>query len=367
MNASFDLPLAVPPRLLSVNLLHGCNLSCRFCSESSGPKHLRTAAQLPGRLGLESLATEQVYAILNQAAACGIQWIVFVGGEPTLRDDLPKLVRRATELGIKAGIITNGYRLASHPALASSLAAAGIHVVTFSWYGSTDAAASRVTGHARFRQRSLRGAEAVAAAGVRVAFNVVLTRENAAGFLDGSAWRDVERFAPAYVFLSPLMPAGRAGDPGDGSFSDGCSDLVLSPREYLDVYAQVRRRWESGAAAYPVRMPQAYVPLSEDARAYAKNLGTPLLQDRDAVSCRTTCGTKPEIRWDGRLNACCYFPYSERLTIGNVFESGLRPLLEATGERVRSVVGEAFTCPSYPDQIDGFGLGCPYRSALGDI
>jgi MoaA/NifB/PqqE/SkfB family radical SAM enzyme len=64
-------------------------------------------------------------SILDRLWALGIPHIVFTGGEPTLRDDLPELIAHAESLGQIAGLNTNGRRLAS-PEFLRSLIEAGL-------------------------------------------------------------------------------------------------------------------------------------------------------------------------------------------------------------------------------------------------
>jgi hypothetical protein len=50
--------------------------------------------------------------ILQKAWDAGIPHVIFTGGEPTLRDDLPDMIRIAEELGQVSGLLTDGLRLA---------------------------------------------------------------------------------------------------------------------------------------------------------------------------------------------------------------------------------------------------------------
>lgn len=59
------------------------------------------------------LLTEEWQIILKKAWDAGIPHVVFTGGEPTLRPDLPELVRYAEDLGMVTGLITGGERLSS--------------------------------------------------------------------------------------------------------------------------------------------------------------------------------------------------------------------------------------------------------------
>lgn len=57
------------------------------------------------------LAKEEWQSVLKKAWEAGIPQVIFTGGEPTLRPDLAELVAYAEELGMVAGLITNGQRL----------------------------------------------------------------------------------------------------------------------------------------------------------------------------------------------------------------------------------------------------------------
>jgi len=58
------------------------------------------------------LTTEEWTAILYKAFEAGIPHIVFTGGEPTLREDLPELILKAEELGLVTGLLSDGIKLA---------------------------------------------------------------------------------------------------------------------------------------------------------------------------------------------------------------------------------------------------------------
>ena len=57
------------------------------------------------------LTTAEWKSIIDKAWAAGIPHIVFTGGEPTLRDDLPELIAHAEKNGQITGLITNGLKL----------------------------------------------------------------------------------------------------------------------------------------------------------------------------------------------------------------------------------------------------------------
>ncbi len=57
------------------------------------------------------LTTQEWTAVLAKAWEIGIPHIIFTGGEPTLRDDLPELIQQAENLGQVSGLLTDGMKL----------------------------------------------------------------------------------------------------------------------------------------------------------------------------------------------------------------------------------------------------------------
>jgi len=62
------------------------------------------------RVGRE-LLTEEWKTIMEKAWNAGVPHIIFTGGEPTLRPDLPELIAHGEKLGQVTGVLTDGYRL----------------------------------------------------------------------------------------------------------------------------------------------------------------------------------------------------------------------------------------------------------------
>jgi len=75
------------------------------------------------------LETDEWKSILGQAWSAGIPHVVFTGGEPTTRADLPQLVRHAENLGQVCGVVTVGERLADGARLDRLLRAGVDHLL----------------------------------------------------------------------------------------------------------------------------------------------------------------------------------------------------------------------------------------------
>lgn len=105
-----------------------CNLRCRYCFADGG-----SAEPDPDPETLRA-------AIRRIAEGCGGPLLQFSGGEPTLRDDLPELVRYAKEAGCSyTQVNTNGIRLAREPDYARRLTEAGLDIVFLQFDGTDDA------------------------------------------------------------------------------------------------------------------------------------------------------------------------------------------------------------------------------------
>jgi organic radical activating enzyme len=59
------------------------------------------------------LTTEEWKAVLQKTFDAGIPHVIFTGGEPTLREDLPELIDTCEDLGIVCGLLTDGLKFSS--------------------------------------------------------------------------------------------------------------------------------------------------------------------------------------------------------------------------------------------------------------
>jgi len=79
------------------NMTRRCNLKCIHCYSSS--------RNIPYR---DEMTTEEGKALIADLAAFGSPVILFSGGEPLIRRDLPELAQYAVDRGMRAVISTNG-------------------------------------------------------------------------------------------------------------------------------------------------------------------------------------------------------------------------------------------------------------------
>ena len=157
-----------PERLREVwlHVSDRCNLACRHCLVSSGPR------------GREGAPSDELAGILRQAHALGADTFYFTGGEPFLRDDMPALLREVTcTYRATAVVLTNGTLIDEE--LATELAALPrdrLHLQV-SLDGSCAERNDAVRSPGSF-DRAVRGIEAARAAGLNVTVASVVLRRN---------------------------------------------------------------------------------------------------------------------------------------------------------------------------------------------
>ena len=79
------------------NVTRRCNLKCIHCYAHAKDKAFKN-----------ELSTDEGKALLDDLAQFGVPVILFSGGEPFVREDLPELARYAVERGMRAVVSTNG-------------------------------------------------------------------------------------------------------------------------------------------------------------------------------------------------------------------------------------------------------------------
>lgn len=91
--------LDYPGKVACTVFLQGCNFRCPFCHNSD----------LLGAAGPEGITQEALLAFLKKRQGL-LDAVCITGGEPTLQNDLPQLIREIKELGYLVKLDTNGTR-----------------------------------------------------------------------------------------------------------------------------------------------------------------------------------------------------------------------------------------------------------------
>lgn len=114
ITAPFSTRPSAPYRM-DLALTYRCNNDCAHCYNARPRDFME-------------ISTSTWKDILDKLWALGIPHVVFTGGEPTLRDDLPELIAHAERNGQITGLNTNARRLSNKGFLQSLIAAGLDHV-----------------------------------------------------------------------------------------------------------------------------------------------------------------------------------------------------------------------------------------------
>jgi tetratricopeptide (TPR) repeat protein len=147
---------------------YACNAKCPFCFNPPD-----ASAELERGLPFGELA-RRMYAGYAQ----GYRAIKFIGGEVTIREDLPKILALARRVGFRSiQITTNGIRLADR-AYAAKLVGLGADSFRFSIHGHTPALHDRLVGVPGAFEKVTAAVGHLKALGARLGINYVLNKIN---------------------------------------------------------------------------------------------------------------------------------------------------------------------------------------------
>jgi 12,18-didecarboxysiroheme deacetylase len=312
------------------NVTRRCNLRCVHCYA-----HAKEEA------GVDELTTEQGRVLLDDLAAFGVPVVLFSGGEPLARRDLPELAAYAVGKGMRAVISTNGTLITA--AVARTLKDIGLSYVGISLDGMQEV-------NDRFRavpgafRAALDGIRNCQAAGIKVGLRFTINRFNVQeipGIFDLIEQMDIPR-----VCFYHLVYAGRG------------SELVkedLGPEEtrrVLDlIIDRTRRLHEQGKPKEVLTVdnhadgPYLYLRLLKEDPERAKEV-LQLLQWNEGNNSGRGIGC---VSWDGAVHADQFWRH---YSFGNVRERPFseiwmdtsNPLMAKLKEKKKHVTGRCAEC-----------------------
>ena len=186
-----------------------CNQKCLHCYAANQPLS-----------AVPEMDTDQWLAVIEKCRSIGIPQLTFTGGEPTLRQDLVKLVQAAQWFVTRLN--TNGRMLTS--ALCKDLRAASLDAVQITFYSADEAVHNELVGVDGYTD-TVNGIKNALAAGLNVSLNTPLCSLN-------EDYRATVEFAYdlgiRYLTCSGLIPAGNAAESASKS-------VRLTPEELTEV------------------------------------------------------------------------------------------------------------------------------------
>jgi radical SAM protein with 4Fe4S-binding SPASM domain len=209
----FSVPLSAPYRM-DLALTYRCQNDCPHC-------YVARAASHP------EMDTGRWKAVLERVWAAGIPHVCFTGGEATLRQDLVELVACAQKVGLVAGLLTNGRRLADLEYV-RELASAGLDHVQITLESHDEAVHDGMVAARGAWRETVQGVRNAVAAGLYTTTNTTLTHENVAGIAETVAF--IGSLGVTSFSCNSLIYSGRGATVGTG-FREG---------ELIPILEQVR-------------------------------------------------------------------------------------------------------------------------------
>jgi len=203
------------PYRMDLALTYRCNNDCSHCYNL---EHPGTSISSNGKSELD---THEWKKILSRLWILGIPHIIFTGGEPTLRDDLPELIAHAESIGQITGLNTNARRLAD-PKFVDSLVQAGLDHVQITLESSDPTVHDQMVRSKGSFQQTVKGIQNVLATHLYVMTNTTMLQDNfhtIPSTLDFLASLGVRT-----VGLNALIHSGRGA-----SISSGLPEKELHP------------------------------------------------------------------------------------------------------------------------------------------
>jgi radical SAM protein with 4Fe4S-binding SPASM domain len=158
------------PVLAEIALTYSCQNRCAFCYAAS-PR--RGAGQRP-------MDGAQVRAVMDRIwHEAHVPSLSFTGGEATLRQDLPELVRYGSDLGFRVNLITNGVRSAD-PDYVRGLVDHGLDSAQISLEAADPALHDRMVGRDGAFEATVAAVRNFRELGIHVHTNTTLCRDNLA-------------------------------------------------------------------------------------------------------------------------------------------------------------------------------------------
>ncbi len=224
-NVELRAPFSDRPRApyrMDLALTYRCNNDCAHCYNAR-------------ERNFPELSTETWKRILDRLWELAVPHIVFTGGEPTLREDLPELIAYAESLGQITGLNTNARRLADSAYVARLVEAGLDHVQITLESHDPEIHDGMVRAKGAHRQ-TVQGLKNALDSPLYVMTNTTMLRDNVYALpqtLDFLA----ELGVPT-VGLNALIYAGRGASVGTGLNEEDLAPLLEIAREKTDAHGQ---------------------------------------------------------------------------------------------------------------------------------
>jgi len=211
------------PFRMDLALTYRCDNDCSHCYNDK-------------QRAKKELTTEEWKKVLAKLWEIGVPHIVFTGGEPTLREDLPELIAFAEDLGQITGLNTNGRKLRDRSYL-DDLMAAGLDHVQITVGSHVGPTHDAITGRKGSHSDTIKGLKNALDAGIYTVTNTTIMERNKNEVLGTIEF--LRKLGVKHIAVNSLIRSGKGKD-AEGITIDelkdllarGCSDGVLNSYEF---------------------------------------------------------------------------------------------------------------------------------------
>jgi len=183
------------PYYFSLAITNKCQGRCIHCYSYPQRKDDRS-----------ELTTSEFMSVIDQAGRLGAFLIIFTGGEPLLRDDLTKLVRRAHDQGLLTRLNTNGWLLDRK--IIAALKKAGLNQCAVSLDDADPAIHDQLRGMPGHHRKTLECLRALQEFNVYTLVNIYVSKRHLASGLEKTVACAKDNGADGIIFL-PAVASGR--------------------------------------------------------------------------------------------------------------------------------------------------------------
>lgn len=205
-----------------------CQLSCSHCYAGSGP------AGSHGRMTMNDWLR-----VIDEAAELGVDWVQFIGGEPTLHPGLASLIQHAKSRALRVEVFSNLVRIG--PRLWPVFSECGVELAT-SWYSDEAEEHVAITGRATY-ERTLANIRQALAWSIPLRVGIIGVRQSQR---TREAWALLESAGVTNIGYDDMRQIGRGArhrDAGVAELCGSCADGVLAVSPSGDVWPCVFSRW----------------------------------------------------------------------------------------------------------------------------
>ena len=221
VNAPFSTIPSAPYRM-DLAITYRCNNSCTHCYNARPSNY-------------SELSTEKWYAILDKLWDIGIPHIVFTGGEPTLRDDLTRLIHYAESKGQITGLNTNARKLGNEKYL-DELIQAGLDHLQITVESSNSKIHDLMVNHPGAWQETMAGLKMALSKHKYVMTNTTMLKTNIHS-IPGTL-RMLGDIGVKTVGLNALIYSGRGSTVGTGLSESELEPILEIAKTIIEEYGQ---------------------------------------------------------------------------------------------------------------------------------